>query len=109
MGVAVLQVAGRRYEIACRDGEEKRLEALGRKVDAKAQSATAGMGNVNEVRQLLFAALLLADELGEGGVAPPPEPAPAAGQDPEMAALLVAIADHLEATADRLENGGAGA
>ena len=57
-----LSVAGREYIVTCKDGEEPRLESLGRIVDEKAREA-GGAGGLNESRQLLFAGLLLADQL----------------------------------------------
>jgi cell division protein ZapA len=57
-----LMIAGREYIVTCKDGEEARLQALGRLVDEKAKEA-GGAGGLNESRQLLFAGLLLADQL----------------------------------------------
>src|SRR3982750_4970892 len=81
-----LLIAGRSYQIACRDGEEDNLRAAARLVDAKSREALSGLGTLSESRQLLFASLLLADQLVDGsggaGIAvPPPEPEPA-GPDP---------------------------
>jgi cell division protein ZapA len=101
MAQVALSVGGRRYELACRDGEEPHLEALARMVDAKAADAARAVGSANEPRQLLLAALLLADELSElRAGAPDPERASTAG-------ALVALAERIEALAERLENGGA--
>ena len=66
---------------------------------------------MSEIRQLLFASLLLADELadqrrsGGGSAAPAPAPAPAldSGADAD---LLEEIADRLEMLAARLEQRG---
>jgi cell division protein ZapA len=57
-----LMIASREYIVTCKDGEEARLQALGRLVDEKAKEA-GGAGGLNESRQLLFAGLLLADQL----------------------------------------------
>jgi cell division protein ZapA len=98
-----LLIAGRNYQIACRDGEEESLKAAARLVDAKSREALAGLGTLSESRQLLFASLLLADQLvdGSGGAAvppPPPEPDPIIGQ------RVTALAERLEALASSLEN-----
>ena len=98
-----LFIAGRSYQIACRDGEEENLKAAARLVDAKSREALSGLGTLSESRQLLFASLLLADQLveGSGGAAippPPPEPDPIIGQK------VAAIAERLEALATSLEN-----
>ena len=98
-----LFIAGRSYQIACRDGEEESLRAAARLVDAKSREALSGLGTLSESRQLLFASLLLADQLveGSGGAAaplPPPEP------DPIIVQRIAALADRLEALASSLEN-----
>ncbi|WP_294395218.1 cell division protein ZapA [uncultured Sphingomonas sp.] len=100
MAQVTLKVGGRRYELACRDGEEPHLELLGTMVDAKAHQAARALGNANEPRQLLLAALLLADELSELRAGAP---------DPERdstARALQTLAQRIEALAERLENGG---
>lgn len=56
-----LSVAGRSYDVHCADGQEAQLLHLASVVDAKARDVQGG----TEVRQLLFAALMLADEMGE--------------------------------------------
>ena len=60
-----LTIAGRTYQVACRDGEEENLRAAGRLVDGKSREALAGLGTLSEARQFLFAALLLADQIVE--------------------------------------------
>ncbi len=97
-----LLVGGRRYSIACRDGGEDHLRTIAAHVDRKAVEARAAVGDVNETRQLLFAALLLADELAEnaGSVVP----ANVARPDPQVAAVLAKLATRIEAVADTLES-----
>ncbi len=58
-----IEIAGRSYQLGCRDGEEAHLRALGRIVDAKASDAVRAMGPMTESRQLLVTALLLADSV----------------------------------------------
>lgn len=99
-----LLIAGRGYQIACREGEEENLKAAARLVDAKSREALSGLGTLSESRQLLFAALLLADQLVEGRA----ESAPAT-PDPEIGQRVAAFADRLEALADSLENESANA
>ena len=93
-----LTIVGRPYRVACRDGEEDTLRAAARLVDAKSREAIAGLGILSEARQLLFAALLLADQL----VDQRPDAAPAA-PDPEVARRAEALAGRLEQLADALE------
>ena len=106
-----VRIGGRKYELACRDGDEDRLRALGEMVDRKAAEVGKSMGGLNEVRQLLYAALLLADELNEEVAKAKAAPAPApATADPEVVAMVVEeLAARVEALAARLENNAANA
>lgn len=99
MSNVTLEIAGRRFAVACAEGEEEHIAMLGRTIDGK----LADMPNVtsqSEARALLFAALLLADEnhdLKKGKTAGNPAPG--------IAELLEALAEALESLAIRLENG----
>ena len=53
-----LTIAGRPYDLHCEDGQESQLLQLAAVVDEKARAMPGG----TEVRQLLFAALMLADD-----------------------------------------------
>jgi len=92
-------IAGRPYKVACRDGEEETLRAAARLVDAKSREALDGLGTLSESRQLLFAGLLLADQL----VDQRPEAAAAAAPDPELAERVGRLAERLESLAESLE------
>jgi cell division protein ZapA len=99
-----LNIAGRTYQVACREGEEENLRAAARLVDAKSREALAGLGTLSEARQFLFASLLLADQLVEGRpeaaqAAPAETPAP----DPALVRRAEALAGRLESLADALE------
>jgi len=101
MATVDVEIAARKYAIACRDGEEEHLRSVAAIVDAKASDAATALGSLGEARQLLFASLLLADELKErreGGT--PPVPAPS---DPALADTLEQLAGRIEAIAERLE------
>ena len=95
-----LTIAGRPYRVACRSGEEDSLRAAAALVDAKSREALAGLGTLSEARQLLFASLLLADQLVDE------RPAQAAVFDPSAAQSAEALASRLEALADALESQG---
>ena len=100
-----LNIAGRTYQVACREGEEENLRAAARLVDGKSREALAGLGTLSEARQFLFASLLLADQLIDKSpnAAPPPPPAPAA-PDPALVERAEALAGRLELLAAELEN-----
>lgn len=94
-----LSIGGRHYAVACGPGEEAHIERLGRTIDGKL-SALPGAAGQSEARTLLFAALLLADEVHElrSGAS-----APADNGGTEAAEALETLAERLEALAERLE------
>jgi cell division protein ZapA len=101
-----LSIAGRTYQVACREGEEESLRAAARMVDAKSREALSGLGTLSEARQFLFASLLLADQLMEKNpAAVPADPA----ADSALVARAEALASRFEALADALEREGASA
>lgn len=92
-------IAGRAYRVACRDGEEDSLRRAASLVDAKSREALAGLGTLSEARQLLFASLLLADQLvDDGRTSEPVLP------DPALAERAERIAERLESLAEALED-----
>ncbi len=100
-----LTIAGRTYQVACREGEEENLRAAARLVDGKSREALAGLGTLSEARQFLFASLLLADQLIEKrpeAAAPEPVSIPAE-VDPVLAERAEALAGRLESLAAQLE------
>ena len=65
MGSVTVDVGGNSYQLMCKDGEEEKLRRLARIADEKAQEAMTAVGRTGETRTLLFATILLADELQE--------------------------------------------
>lgn len=65
MAETTLVIAGRHYDIRCRDGEEAHLTHLASLIERKARLAQQNTPGLTEVRTLLFAALFLADELND--------------------------------------------
>ena len=102
MASVEVEIASRRYSVACRDGEEDHLRALAALVDRRAQDAAAALGSLSESRQLLFASLLLADDLNDqnGGAS---VAAVQSAPDPRVADALERLAERVEALAVRLE------
>ena len=98
MAEVELTIAGRPYKVACRNGEEENLRAAGALVDAKSREALAGLGTLSESRQLLFAALLLADQLVDGREFDIPTEL-----DASVTERATKLAERLESLADALE------
>ena len=93
MSNVMLSIGGRAFSVACADGEEQHIEMLGSVIDQKVHALgdTAGQ---NEVRMLLYAALVLADDLHESNahaVADASQFIP-----PDLSARLERIASSLE-------------
>lgn len=65
MPLVNVMVNNRAYTIACDDGEEEHLKELAAHVDAKAREVLGSVGQVGDIRMLLMAALLIADERQE--------------------------------------------
>lgn len=100
MSNVTLDIAGRKFTVACAEGEEAHISMLGRSINAKLLDMP-NITNQSEARALLYAALLLADENHElkqgGGTAEP---------SPEIAGKLETLADQLERVASQLEGAG---
>ena len=92
MSNVTLSIGGRSYTVACAAGEEDHVRGLGEAIDARVRRME-GLATQREARTLLFAALLLADDLHE-----------ARSRAPDTD-LLDAVADRLENLAARLETG----
>ncbi len=91
-----LSIGGREFKVSCSPGEEGHIAALGRMIDSKVSGM--GMAGQSEGRMLLFASLLLADEVYEkqsrdDGASDAPAPA---AEIPELAEKLESIASALE-------------
>jgi len=71
MNTVNLIIGGRDYAVACARGEEEHVTRLGGLIDEKLDQLPQA-SNQSEVRGLLFAALLLADEVSEWRQAPAP-------------------------------------
>ncbi len=95
-----LTIGGRNFTVACAQGEEKHIRGLGASIDSKL-TAMGGMSGQSETRMLLFAALLLADELHE---AEAKTDSPLKSQEESSPDLLPQLTERLDGLAARLEN-----
>ena len=102
MSNVTLSIGGRSYTVACAEGEESHVLGLGAMIHGKL-AAMGEMAGQAETRMLLFASLLLADELHDAHKAAPPG-ANNNPVSPAMALRLDQLAERLENLAQRLEN-----
>jgi cell division protein ZapA len=105
MSNVTLSIGGREYAVACAEGEEAHVTGLGQLIDAKLATMGGAAGQA-ETRSLLFAALLLADELHEARTQLQDLRAQrdsALSSDTELAGWLEQFAGRVENLATRLE------
>ncbi len=62
-----LHIGGHIYTLSCAEGEEPDLMRLAAMVDAEVSRARTLVGGMTEARQLLFAAIFLAERVGDTG------------------------------------------
>lgn len=99
MSKADIEIAQKRYSIACAPGQEARLQILAGRLDRRVEQIKGAVGDIGEARLLLVAALALIDELetAKAALATPPKVITDAN-----AAILDAAA-RIDAIASRIE------
>jgi cell division protein ZapA len=65
MAQVVVQVNERPYTLQCSDGEERHLQELALLLDAEVARVKNSVGQVGDIRVLLMAGLMVADQLAE--------------------------------------------
>jgi cell division protein ZapA len=105
-----VSIAGRVYELACGDGEEERVQELAAYVDEKINELRLQLPpGTPEVKLLVFAALLLADESREArGIARQAETARASATD-SADTLASALEDLITSRVDKMSKKVSGA
>ena len=104
-----VQIANRDYELACGDGEEERVQELAAYVDEKIAELRRQLPGTPEVKLLVFAALILADESREArGIAKAAESARASATD-SAETLATALEDLITSRVDKLSKKVSGA
>ena len=104
-----VQIANRDYELACGDGEEERVQELAAYVDEKIADLRRQLPGTPEVKLLVFAALILADESREArGIAKAAESARASATD-SAETLATALEDLITSRVDKLSKKVSGA
>ena len=104
-----VQIANRDYELACGDGEEERVQELAAYVDEKIAELRRQLPGTPEVKLLVFAALILADESREArGIAKAAETARASATD-SAETLATALEDLITSRVDKMSKKVSGA
>lgn len=108
MADVTLDIGGHRYTLSCADGEEEDLIRLSSIVDEQIKSARLMAGGLSEARQLLFASILLAEQLDMARKSVPAAGAKEIASTPTDQALADATRriDALTARVERLIGGG---
>ena len=87
MAEVTVEIGGREFEVACRNGEEHFLQSAAAMLDNEAGALNEALGRMPETRMLLMAGLMLADKTASledqlkqsaGAAAAAVEPAPVA-------------------------------
>lgn len=116
MAQVTLRINGYAHSVACADGEEEHLKAMGAELDQRVTALRqAGLAG-SETRMLILTALQLADELADAKQTPGGATAPASGSvldptpgpAPEFAASMAALAERIARVAGRLESAALG-
>lgn len=94
-----ITVNGQRYSVACAEGQETRLQALGADLDRRVRRISSAVGDIGEARLLLIAGLALLDELSDtqSGTVPGEFVAKAASALNDAAARIESLAARVEA------------
>lgn len=104
-----VQIANRDYELACGEGEEERVQELAAYVDEKVAELRRQLPGTPEVKLLVFAALILADESREArGIAKAAERARASATD-SAETLATALEDLITSRVDKMSKKVSGA
>ena len=105
-----IQIANRTYELACGEGEQERVHELGAYVDEKITELRMQMPpGTAEVKLLVFAALMLADESREArSLAKQAENARASATD-NAETLASALEELITSRVDKIQKKVAGA
>jgi cell division protein ZapA len=109
MAHANVTINGRRYRMACDDGQEQHLAGLAQDFDQRIAKLRENFGEIGDMRLTVMAALIVADELSEARLrmlraeeelAALKQAAAAAAGAPDRAAELAAM---VNSAAERIE------
>lgn len=105
MSEVTLTIGRRSYAVACADGQEAHVRAMGAEVDERLRRV--GALSPNDAKNMLFAALILADELFEERRKPAPaghnSSAPLPSEQTDAQARLSRLEEELTDAREELE------
>jgi len=111
MAQVSVTINGRRFNMACEDGQEQHLMELARQFDMRIEGLRSKFGEIGDTRLTVMAALTVADELAEISVRVKRlEDELSAGKAARVAAAErgkdaeAVVASALEAAAERIES-----
>jgi cell division protein ZapA len=100
MSQVSVTIDGRKYRLACNEGEEARLESLAGTIDEKIGEMRTAFGEIGDQRLVIMAALTIADNLTEAR----DEAAAQRKRSEESELRAQALASRLEEFGSRLES-----
>jgi len=120
MPQVTVEVNGRAYRLSCGEGEQDHVLSLSKRIDRHSNSITLNKAPANEGRNMLLAALMVADELHEkeqrvtaleeevaalkaGGAVPAAAAAEGTEPDERIAEMEMAVAQMLDRAAAQIE------
>ena len=104
-----INIANRTYELACGEGQEVRVHELAAYVDEKVTELRKQLPGAPEIKLMVFASILLAEESREArGIARQAETARASASD-DAETLAVALEDLITSRVDKMSKKVSGA
>lgn len=100
MSQVSVTIDGRKYRLACNEGEEARLESLAGMIDDKIGEMRTTFGEIGDQRLVIMAALTIADNLTEAK----DEAASERKRSEEAEQRVQAIASSLDELGSKLES-----
>jgi len=108
MAHVAVTIDGRKYRLACNEGEEQRLESLASMIDGKIAELRGSFGEIGDQRLVVMAALTIADNLIEArdqAAAARKRSEIAEAEAAKVASSLDRLGARIEALAAQLEGG----
>ncbi len=104
MAIVNIQIGKRDFQLACDEGQEGHLQALAKQVSARVQQLSESVQTSNDTLLLVMSALMMQDELNEGGTSSQPNPAAVQEEaDAIVVEALNTISEYVEAVAEKVE------